>query len=106
MKKRKTLYPVLASLILFAVLLALPTGYEGAQAYRNADRVTALVLTADNSDIYDTGLVRTGDQRCRVRILGGQFKGTEIDAVNRLSGSLAQDKLDAPGDKAFVVVSY
>ena len=106
MRERKTLYPVLASLILFVVLVLLPTGYEGAQAYRDADRVTALVLSADNSDIYDTGLVRTGDQRCRVRILGGQFAGTETDAVNRLSGSLAQDKLFAPGDKAFVVVSH
>ena len=76
MKERKTIYPVLASLILFVVLVLLPTGYEGAQAYRDADRVTALVLSADNSDIYDTGLVRTGDQRCRVQILGGQLAGT------------------------------
>lgn len=106
MKNSKTVWPVLASVILFLVLLVCPTGYEGAQVYQNADRVTALVLSADNSDIVDTGLVRTGDQRCRVRILGGQFKGTEIDAVNRLSGSLAQDKLFSPGDKAFVVVSH
>ena len=87
-------------------LLFLPTGYEGALSYQNADRVPALVLSTDESDIYDTGLVRTGDQRCRVRILGGQFAGTETDAVNRLSGSLAQDKLFAAGDKAFVVVSH
>ena len=84
------------------VLIFLPTGYEGALSYQNADRVPALVLSTDESDIYDTGLVRTGDQRCRVRILGGP----EADAVNRLSGSLAQDKLFAAGDKAFVVVSH
>ena len=88
------------------VLIFLPTGYEGALSYQNADRVPALVLSTDESDIYDTGLVRTGDQRCRVRILGGQFAGTEADAVNRLNGSLAQDKLFAAGDKAFVVVSH
>ena len=88
-----TFWPVVASLALMAALLLLPTGYEGALSYQNADRVSALVLSTDESDIYDTGLVRTGDQRCRVRILGGRFAGTETDAVNRLSGSLAQDKL-------------
>lgn len=87
-------------------LFFLPTGYEGALSYQNADRVPALVLSTDESDIYDTGLVRTGDQRCRVRILGGQFAGTEADAVNRLSGSLAQDKLFSAGEKAVVVVSH
>ena len=102
----KTFWPVVASLTLMLALLFLPTGYEGALSYQNADRVPALVLSTDESDIYDTGLVRTGDQRCRVRILGGQFAGTETDAVNRLSGSLAQDKLFAAGDKAFVVVSH
>ena len=106
MKKTETFWPVAVALLLLAVLLLLPTGYEGALSYQNADRVSALVLSADDSDVYDTGLVRTGDQRCRVRILGGQFTGTETEAVNRLNGSLAQDKLFAPGDKAFVVVSH
>lgn len=95
-----------ASLVLMAVLLILPAGYEGSLSYQNADRVTALVLSTDESDVYDTGLVRTSDQRCRVCILDGQFEGTETDAVNRLSGSMAQDKLFSVGDKAFVVVSH
>lgn len=104
--KLKTFWPVATSLLLMIVLLFLPTGYEGALAYQNADRVSALVLSTDESDVYDTGLLRTGDQRCRVRILGGQFEGVETDAVNRLNGSLAQDKLFSVGDKAFVVVSH
>ena len=106
LRRSKTFLPVLLSLLLLVVLLLLPTGYEGAQAYKNADRVQALVLSTDESDIVDTGLIRSGEQRCRVRILGGQFKGEETDAVNRLNGSLAEDKLFSPGDKAFVVVSH
>ena len=102
----KTFGPVAVSLLLMVLLLLLPTGYEGALSYQNADRVAAVVLSTDETDIYDTGLIRTGDQRCRVRILGGSFAGTETDAVNRLNGSLAQDKLFSPGDKAFVVVSH
>lgn len=104
--RSKTFGPVLLGLCLLAVLVILPTGYENAMSYRNADRVDALVLSTDESDIVDTGLVRSGEQRCRVRILGGQFAGVESVAVNRLNGSLAQDKLFAPGDRAFVVVSH
>ena len=104
--KSNTFWPVAVSVALMLILLILPTGYEGALSYQNADRVPALVLSADESDVYDTGLVRTGDQRCRVRILKGQFAGVETDAVNRLSGSLAQDKLFRKGDAAYVVVSH
>ena len=106
LRGRKTLIPTLLSLMLMIALLLLPTGYEGALSYQNADRVRALVLDTDESDIVDTGLVRSGEQRCRVKILGGQFKGQETDAVNRLNGSLAQDKLFQKGDTAYVVVSH
>lgn len=105
-RKRKTFGPVVLWLCLLLALIALPTGYESALTYRNADRVYALVLDTDESDIVDTGLVRSGEQRCKVRILGGQFKGAEVDAVNRLNGSLAEDKLFSYGDRAFVVVSH
>lgn len=106
LRGKKTLFPVLLSLLLLAVLAFLPTGYEGALSYQNADRVDALVLSTDESDIINTGLVRSGEQRCQVRLLSGQFAGIETTAVNRLNGSLAEDKLFSPGDKAFVVVSH
>ena len=103
---RQTHGPVLAALAMLVVLLVLPTGFEGNLTYRNADRVRAEVLATDESDIVDTGLIRTGEQRCTVKLLGGHFKGQTVEAVNRLNGSLAQDKLFAPGDIAFVTVSH
>ena len=106
LRGRRTLIPTALSLVLMIALLLLPTGYEGALSYQNADRVRALVLATDESDIVDTGLVRSGEQRCRVKLLGGRFKGQEADAVNRLNGSLAQDKLFRSGDTAYVVVSH
>ncbi len=105
-KKYPTLVPVLLSLALLIVLLLLPTGYEGALTYQGADRVKAAVLSTDEEDVKDAGLIRTGEQRCQIRILEGHFKGQEATAINRLSGSLAQDKMFAPGDTAFVAVSY
>ncbi len=104
--KAPALAPVLLALLLFVGLMLLPTGYEGALTYQNADRVRAEVLSTDESDVFDTGLLRTGEQRCRIKILAGQFTGRETDAVNRLNGSLEQDKLFAPGDIAFVAVSH
>lgn len=105
-KNGKMIGPVILWLWLLVLLLVLPTGYENALSYKNADRVDALVLSTDESDIINTGLVRSGEQRCQVRILSGQFKGTECTAVNRLNGSLAEDKLFAAGDRAFIVVSH
>ncbi|MDO4491851.1 MAG: YibE/F family protein [Lachnospiraceae bacterium] len=104
--KIKTAGPVLLWLCLLVVLLLLPTGFESAMSFQEAERVPALVLETDESNIVDTGLVRTGEQRCRVRILKGKFKGEETTAVNRLNGSLAEDKIFGSGDRAFVVVSH
>ena len=39
-----TFWPIITSALLMVILLFLPTGYEGAISYKNADRVTALVL--------------------------------------------------------------
>ena len=98
--------PVLVCLLLIVVLLILPTGYEGAIQYQDADRCAARVLSVDNSAIMDTGLVRSGEQLCELELLGGRFQGQTATGVNMLNGSLEQDKIFAPGDKAMVVVSY
>lgn len=98
--------PVLAALLLLILLIFLPTGYEDAATYTKADRVRAEVLSTNESDIVDTGLIRSGEQRCEVLILGGQFEGQVTTAVNRLNGSLEQDKIFTVGDIAFVVVSH
>lgn len=98
--------PVLAALALALALWLLPTGYEGALTYQQADRVRARVVSTEESDVIDTGLVRSGEQCCEVELLGGAFRGQTVTAVNRLNGSLAEDKLFAPGDVAFVAVSH
>ena len=105
-KRHRTLAPTLLAAVILLVLIFLPTGFEGALTYQNADRVKARVISTDESDIVDTGLIRTGEQRCTVLILGGMFEGEETQAVNRLNGSLSQDKIFAPGDTAFIAVSH
>ena len=97
---------VYVSFILFLILLVIPTGYEDAVIYQGKDRCAALVLETSDENIIDTGLIKSGEQSCRVRLLGGRFKGQETDAFNMLNGSLENDKLFAVGDKAQVVISY
>ena len=102
----KDVAPVLVCLILILVLLVLPTGYEGAVQYTEAERCVAEVLAVDNSSIIDTGLVRSGEQRCSLRFTNGAFAGQESTGINMLQGSLEQDKLFEAGDKAQVVISH
>ena len=107
MKKEKFGYyaPVLVCLLLAVILLMIPTGFEDAVQYQDAERCIAEITAVDNSSILDTGLVRSGEQRCTVTFLNSVFKGETVTAVNLLQGSLEQDKLFSAGDRAQVVVN-
>ena len=98
--------PVLVCLLLVLLLVLLPTGFEDAVIYKGAARCAARVLSVDNSSIIDTGLIRSGEQTCTLELLGGRFEGRTVEAQNLLNGSLEQDKIFSPGDRALVVISY
>lgn len=108
MRKEKIRYfaPVAVCLLLIVLLIVLPTGYEEAVQYQEAERCVAEVTAVDDSAIVDTGLVRSGEQRCSVVFTNGKFKDQTATAINLLQGSLEQDKLFSVGDRAQVVVSY
>lgn len=96
----------LLAILLIAILMALPTGYEDAAIYKGTDRVKAKILETDESTVKTSGLIQSGEQYCRVKILEGNFEGQETKAVNMLSGSLESDKMFQKGDTAYVVISY
>lgn len=98
--------PLIVSFIIMIVLFLIPTGYEGALIYQGTDRCSARVLSVNNDNILDTGLVRSGEQTCIVKLLGGRFKGQEVQGYNLLNGSLESDKIFSIGDKVLVVISY
>jgi uncharacterized membrane protein len=98
--------PVILSSILIIILILIPTGYEGALIYQDTQRCSARVLSTDNSMINSTGVVKTGEQICSLRILDGAFKGQLVDGYNMLNGSLNADKIFEKGDKAFVLISH
>lgn len=98
--------PILVGLIVLIILLLIPTGYEDALIYQGSDRCVAKVLEIDNSTIISTGLVKSGEQSCKIELMGGLFKGQITEGYNMLNGSLETDKLYEEGDKALVIISY
>lgn len=105
--KLKEHAPVIAGIILILVLIFIPTGFEGARIYQGTERVPARVISTNDTQIVDNGLIRTGEQSCEVEVLKGKFKGRSIDsAVNMLTGSYENDKIFAEGDKALIIISY
>jgi len=97
---------VWACLAIILVLLLLPTGFEDHLVFQESDIRPALVLSTDESTVVDTGLVRTGEQRFRLKILSGPFRGQSAEGRNMLNGSLEQDKIFAAGDRALVRINY
>ena len=92
--------------LLIIILIAIPTGYEGALIYTESEKCKAEVISTDESSVINTGLVQSGEQFCELKILDGMFEGETVEGVNMLSGSLENDKMYSPGDEALVVVSY
>lgn len=102
---RRNTIPVIITLIFILIMMILPDQFPQ-KIYENTERVSARIISTDETFIIENGLIKTGEQLCDVEILQGKFKGKTITATNRLSGSLEQDKIFSEGDKALVTVDY
>lgn len=103
MMKNKDIVFSIICVIIIAILFMIPTGFEK-QIYNNSQGVKAEVLSVDNSNVEDIGLIKQGQQKCSIKILSGEFKGDIVQGVNLLSGKLETDKIFEKGDKAFVLI--
>lgn len=92
-------------LLITIVLIFIPTGFEK-NIYAGSIRAKALIVYVDNSTVYSAGIIKHGEQVCKIKILDGRFKGYEATAINRLVGKLEIDKFFLPGDKALVVIDF
>lgn len=95
---------VLIFLVISFFLIKLPTGFEK-KIDKRAIRCKGLVISVDNSEMHQTGLIRTGDQTVNLKILNGRFKGKILQSENNLLGQMDRDKVFKSGDKALVVIS-
>ncbi|MDD6573089.1 MAG: YibE/F family protein [Thermoflexaceae bacterium] len=93
-------------LFIIFLLLLIPTGYEDAAIYKESEKCVAKVIAVDDSAIISSGLIKSGEQSCTLKILSGKFKGEITEGYNLLSGSLESDKIFKVGDKALVLISH
>jgi uncharacterized membrane protein len=91
-------------LCLTAILYWLPTGYEK-KMDSNALRSRGLVLSVDNSEVQQLGMVRVGAQSLTLKLLDGPHKGRTVEGINQLLGKLEMDKMFVQGDTALVVLT-
>lgn len=85
------------------VLLFIPTGF-GRAIYVNAVGAKARVLRTNDTMMYQTGIVRMGEQRCTVEILSGPHTGEQYEGINLLTGKLEFDKVFTEGQLAWVLL--
>ncbi|MCD8238889.1 MAG: YibE/F family protein [Clostridiales bacterium] len=97
---------IIIGIILTCVLILVPTGYEDALIYQDAERVKAEILSVDNSSVRSSGLIQSGEQKCEILVKSGLFKGKEIEGVNFLTGSLEEDKIFDAGDVCLATISH
>jgi uncharacterized membrane protein len=64
-----------------------------------------MVLEVDNSSIRRFGMVKTGEQEVKLKILDGKFEGKVLSGGNTLLGQMDRDKVFEVGDIALVVLS-
>lgn len=102
---RRNIAPIVITLIAIIILVFLPTKFPQ-KLYENTERVSAKILSTNESYIVNTGLIKVGEQMCEIEILQGKSKGQTVEGTNRLSGSLEQDKMFQAGDKALVTLDY
>ncbi len=100
--RRRNLIFCFVSLALCAGLMLLP-GFSGLSGSPEP-REKVEVLSVDNSTLMRIGVVYADTQRCRVRILSGEYAGREADASNYMNSALDKDKLFEPGDTALAMV--
>lgn len=92
-------------ILIITLLILIPTGFEK-NIYPGSLRAKALIIDTDNSTVYSAGIIKHGEQVCKIKILNGKFKDYEAKAINRLIGKLEIDKFFFPGDKALVVIDF
>lgn len=69
------------------------------------DRSEVEIVSVDNSNINETGLIKSGEQILSIKVLDGTYRGTIQKGFNQVTGRLEFDKIFNVGDRALAVIS-
>ena len=81
---------VAAFSLLTIIVYFIPTGFKERSA-KNSVRCRGRVVEVDNSHIIQSGIVKTGTQTLKVKILDGPHAGIEVQSFNELIGKMELD---------------
>ena len=106
-----TLIPARRDLIMTTVMMlcCIALFWVNISPQRDAEPGTkekAQVLSVDNSQLIQSGILLRGSQILEVEVLTGKFKGKKFRAVNELRMQMELDKLFKPGDTALVGILH
>jgi uncharacterized membrane protein len=99
-KKLPKLFTKASTLFIILILLALLVFIFLAQKEDNL--LKAEVLTADNSDVMNSGISSIGFQHLEVKLIEGKFKNQKFSASNNLTGRPSVDNFFESGDTILV----
>jgi uncharacterized membrane protein len=79
------------------MLMMIPTGFDHLKP-KTSHYERARILSVDNSDLRQSGLIRFGTQEMTVEILAGPYEGRTTVCSNPLQGKMEIDEIYADGD--------
>ncbi|MDR1622671.1 MAG: YibE/F family protein [Synergistaceae bacterium] len=101
MRSKRDKVVVWICILATAGMLFLSSGFE---REHSGERAKVQVLQTNDNAVRQFGIVKTGDQSLKVRVLQGAFKDREVEAVNHLIGKLEFDRIYSPGDTALATL--
>jgi len=104
MKKKPDIIFVLTISIISIIMWNLPTGFENPDLTKNSFQEKAEVTGVDNRDLQKYGLITTGTQFLKIKILTGEFEDSVVTTKNVLMGQMSFDKIYKKGDIVLSVI--
>lgn len=107
MKNRS--YEIIFVIVITAISIIfwfIPTGYENPELMQNKEMVKTEIVDVDNYGLEYHGIVITGSQKLKIKVLEGKYKGQIISGINILMGQKNIDKIFKVGDKALSVIEW
>ncbi len=102
--KKDIIFTIIIVLITIALLL-FKTNFSP-NNNKNIIRAKGKVVKVDNSDLKQIGMITTGNQLIKIKILNSTLKGKLIEGRNQLVGKLEFDKIFDLNDKVLAVINY
>ncbi|MDN5303334.1 MAG: hypothetical protein PWP46_213 [Fusobacteriaceae bacterium] len=102
LKNKELIFVVIITMAIIG-LFFIPTGFENKE---NSLIVKGKILSVDNSDVIQHGIIKTGIQDVDIKILNKSYKNKVVKGKNQLVGKLEFDKFLKPNDIILVGIDY